>query len=537
MTTSNDDQTSKLLDDLGCALNEIHQVSYSKNFWERFLGYWLLNFVDLVKVEWEATNNRSPRQSELLSTASYSRLGETRATHRMSQLLAASQREQWRVFLRNDVESFIFAQKFVGGRSHERNMVTREDSTLSNQRLKRIGLRMLMRSPVQTHRYFLATTYLSLRSRIALASKLRSLMGSWVEPALPESRISHELRSQVSICSDSPHQNHFEQFVRMVLPQYLPTSVIENFEIIKAVVDEMRLRRPKVIFSANLHFASDTFAYWLAKQCEMGAVLLLSQHGGLNGQGLHPTNDEILEKRIADRYCHWGWSTGPTDVRIPAQPIVWVQSRRRLKSNGSIVLMSDATFRFKRNTWTDSHRYKQLVTETFGALPDRFRSRAIVRLHRDHDRYDESHVGLWNGSFPEAILDDGWRSVKKLQKSAMLLICTTFGTTEIECFGRNIPVVLSLDPVLHQPRESFSDLLFEMESVGLVHFNRESLRTFLDKNLDDLGSWWNSEVVQQTVFKYMNKYGYMPRRPISELARILREAESSSRKRSLPQSN
>ena len=532
MTTSLENTNRRLLEDLGKALNRAHNVSFSVKFWERFLGYWLANFVDLAKVEWASAREATP---EALITKSEERAA--RPIRRMSQLLEFSQSEGWRSLLRSDAAEFVKTGQVLPLKHVDCSVIQNSNPLEHASLVKKFARDVVHRIVPRSHRFILATTYLSLWSNIALAFRLQSAPTHWVEPKVPVRQHSLDLRALIGEMLSGHEDDSFDTFIRNVISNYLPMSVVEEFEGVAKAVDQMRPMSPKVIFSANLHFASDTFAYWLAKQCEMGTVLLLSQHGGLNGQGLHPTNDEILERRIADWYCHWGWSTGPTDVRIPAQSNVWVQSRRRLKSDGPIVLMSDATFRFKRSTWTDSHRYKQLVIETFGALPDKFRKQAIVRLHRDHDRYDESHVGMWNDSFPEAILDDGWRSVKKLQKSAKLLICTTYGTTEIECFGRNIPVVLSLDRDLHRPRESFADLLSEMESVGLVHFNRESLRTFLDENLDDLGSWWNSSVVQLTASRYMNNYGYMPRRPISELARILREAESFSRKRSLPQSN
>jgi putative transferase (TIGR04331 family) len=532
MTTSLEDLNQRLLDDLGKALNRAHNVSFSLKFWERFLGYWFANFVDLAKVEWASAREAIPEAQITKSEES-----AARPIRRMSQLLEFSQSEGWRSLLRSDATEFVKTGQVLPRKHVDRSIIQNSNPLERASLVKKFARNVVHRIVPRSSRFILVTTYLSLWSNIALAFRLRSAPTYWVEPTVPVRQLSLDLRTSICEMLSGHEDDSFDIFIRSVISDYLPMSVVEEFEVVAQAVDQMRPRSPKVIFSANLHFASDTFACWLAKQCDMGAVLLLSQHGGLNGQGFHPTNDENLEKRIADWYCHWGWSTRPTDVRIPAQSIVWVRSRRRVKSDGPIVLMSDATFRFKRNTWTDSHRYKHLVIETFGAIPNKFRSRAIVRLHRDHDRYDESHIGMWNGSFPEAIIDDGWRSVKKLQKSAKLLICTTYGTTEIECFGRNIPVVLSLDRELHQPRESFADLLCEMESVGLVHFNRESLRAFLDENLDDLGKWWNSAVVQQTVSKYMNNYGYMPRRPISELARILREAERSSRKRSLPQSN
>jgi putative transferase (TIGR04331 family) len=530
--------SSKIVDSLLTELADVfcsEQDHYcSPRFVERVLRYWLENFVEIAFVEWRNANSGNSLDQRLEIQTNTIAI-TSRATTEMRQLLEVSQDAGWRYMLFTDAYKFTATKtldfdQVPGGRSSFATLPERY----------RFGRRFLietLKKYALKSKFVLATTHLPRIAEFILALRLRTVPLRWIEPSIESPLISSNVRISISKELSKTGINPFEEFVRAALAYYLPVSVVENRKKILQSVDQFSPKVAQVIFSANLHFSSDSFAFWVAASCDSRSVLFISQHGGLNGQGRIPSVDEKVEAKIAHRYCHWGWSNDLSTIRVPAQVNVWARKRRRIVDVGVFLLMTDSTFRFKRRIQSDSEQYRRLVLATYAAFPIDHRDSVVVRLHKDHDRYDASHFEMWNSHFPLARIDDGNLSIHRLYKNARLVICTTLGTTEIECFGRNIPVVLSLDRDLHRPRESFADLLSEMESVGLVHFNRESLRAFLDKNLDDLGSWWNSAVVQQTVSKYMNNYGYMPRRPISELARILREAERSSRKRSLPQSN
>ncbi len=520
----------RLIADISQILGAMHKTANSPKFWDRILGYWLLNFLDVAFVEWDATSNE-PRQSRSVEISKHPKLEQVpRQTRRKSELLDASQHQGWRAQLFEDAlnyrtgRPFFLKQPLAGSSQKSSNRDTRRE-------IVRRFLRPIMWSIFCRQKYVLATSYLSPAANTALALRLRSLPTRWIEPAIQEASFSLELREKVRQNLFVEPGRSFEGFVRAVIAFYLPKSLVEEFADIAQCVENSNSRFPKVIFSANLHFSSDVFAHWLATRTENGSVLLISQHGGLNGQGVIPSNDEVVERKIADGYCNWGWTSSSTDVRIPAQVNVWTRRRRNFRENGRVILMSDATFRFKRRISTDSSRYKEHVLDTYDSIPEKMRCLTTVRLHRDHDRYDESHRVIWANRFPSALIDDGLSPIRNLYKTEKLFVCTTLGTTEIECFGRNIPAILSLDPVLHKVREDFSDLLNELQRVGLAHLSKESLRNFLESNVDDLGGWWTSEEVQGAVSRYMHKYGSMPARPVAHIASVLRDAARSKSSR------
>lgn len=520
-------ETHELIDvlvgDVGETLNALLQTSHSKHYWWRCFGYWLANFTDIARVEWNQVIHLS-------TDSNHERFGALnhiqRATLKMTELLDQSQQADWRARLQQDAADF-FHYGLLDLTSQTENSDQYPASQVHSKRVSEWIELQLRKLLFEKRRYIFVTTRLPRFVEAVVALRLLSAPARWVEPKGQHNPYSFHTRQWIDRSLQRSTNRSFENFLRAVLAYYLPMSVVEDFVRLTRKLEIKTTKPPKAIFSANLHFSSDAFAFWCAEQAERGSSILLSQHGGLNGQGLIPTNDEIIERRIADLYCHWGWADDPRSRRIPAQVNVFARGRRRFRHSGEIILMCDATFRFQRRIYLDSNRYRLHILNIYRAIVCGTRSAPKVRLHRDHDRYDDSHVSMWNEEFPEATLDHGLDPVRMLYKTAKLVVCTTLGTTEIECFGRNIPVVITLDPQLHRIRATFSELLNEMQNVGLVHWSPDSLKNFLLVNAD-LAAWWNSMHVRQVIQQYLERFGHSSSRPISDYVLTLRNATDSS---------
>ncbi len=513
-----DELVSNLTYELSRVLNQVSGTRYSVRFWDRYIRYWLISFVDTVFVEWldyaardAFSGNKSPdKQLEE---------GVMRATHLMSSALATSQNPNWRNHLRNDIDTFLEASRGIDLECPIRQDIVqtfRPYRSMLNRILLKVSL-FAQRRPI-----VLVATYIPMRIKLALSLSFLTLPTKWFEFCVERRDFSSVLRTQIATEIQNESTQDFESLIRALLPAYLPMSIVEQFSDFVEACEKRQREVPQLIFSDNLHFSSDSFALWAALQGEKGSLLAISQHGGLNGQGLFPTRDEEIERRIADAYLHWGWSRVPNGVKVPVLIRASHRRRFRWRTQVKIVLVTDTTFRFRRKYWSDSDAYKNLVLRTYRCLPEHLKEVTTVRLHRDHDRYDESHKIFWNREFPRAILDDGFIPMRKLLRNARLVVCTTFGTTEIECFLRNVPVVLSVDPILHRPRPEFGEFVHLFESVGLVHYSEESLRNFLQQHHLSIEVWWRSDAVQSAITRYLDRFGYRSQQPIRDYHKTLK---------------
>jgi putative transferase (TIGR04331 family) len=514
-----DELTDELLSELSSLLSEISGTAYSIRFWDRFIRYWLISFIDTVFVEWlelAAQSERSPDPTYHRHVGTVN----NRALKSMTDMLVMSQDPTWRNRLSTDIRQILInvdqlqPDSFIGDDFSadcipNHTSLTRRDFWLG----KFISQRSIV----------VVSTYLSRSFRTAVSLSCRTLPLRWKEPNLQRNHFSVSGRLRIAEGIVHADKKNFESVVRILLPAYIPMTVVELFPRFVTHFATPERTPPRVIYTDNQHFSSDSFAFWFALQGERGTRLVISQHGGLNGQGYFPTRDEEVEQKIADNYVHWGWSRLHHGVLAPAPLGTQFNKIPNLRKRTGILLVTDTTFRFRRKYWSDSEIYKNLVLQTYRSLPIDLQEITTVRLHRDHAKYDESHETFWLQEFPLVQLDSGNSSIRKLLRRKRLIICTTFGTTEIESFLRNIPTVLSLDPVIHQPRAEFRDHLILLESVGVVHFSEESLRNFLKINFASLEEWWNSESVQGAISLYLSKFGHQAQWRVLEYVKLLKD--------------
>ena len=519
---------AEVLGSMSGALNELHGVAKPTDYWELVLGFWTRNFVDLVSSRCEELQCATGAVvSDLSETGSIARAGRL-----MGSLNRQSQSVEWNHRLTADIAAL---QKGESIKAHPAEQFLSVDLTA-----KRGVLRVLVEGAksrsirlASSRGVVIVSSYLPTNAEAVLALSLSSVPVRWPHEPYSTSQLDVVARRRLASMLAGGSRNGLEGVVIGLLPWYLPMSVIEDFDVMRSRI-ATNGRCPKVIFTANLHCSSDSFAIWAAEQRLRGAVLAISQHGGLNGQGRLPTRGEEFEREVADLYLHWGWAEGDNAQRIPAQIVAWAPPRRKQNVSGGVLLVTDATFRHNRRPWAgveDLSLYLEMLFTTYGSLPEDVKSQTIVRLHKDHALYDDSHEVKWRARYPHCTLDSGFGPMAPLVDNARLVVCTTLGTTEIEQFSRNVPTVLRLDRHIHALRRGEEDLFERMENVGLVHYSAESLASFLRAQWNSLGDWWSDPAVVSVVQRYLARFGHQSSRPVRDIRAVLREASAQRRSR------
>ncbi len=489
------------------------------------LRYWLCNFLDIAHARWEVACD-----DEVLTNHAYEELKQQSRSRiylpLMSSLNNASQDSDWNRQIFADIH--IYRQE--AGTLQKDLMISRSMNHLANDFSRDSSLEQTDRK--RSQRVRISRTYLPRSAELLLALSLGSLPVRWREPIIEAKVINAIAREKLDFQPELAPRGSFEHFVRSNLSLHLPMSLVENFAEIQSAVSAKLKRSPRAFFTAHLHVSSDSFLIWSVMQRKHGMQLVLSQHGGLNGQGLIPTRGEEFEQSFADFYLHWGWSLSSNAVQTPSQ--LNVRSKYRKSSNRlcKLVMITDCTYRLSRRPWSstaDNALYRRMLLETFSSLNHEIQTNTVIRLHHDHAKYDASHETMWRSISPNIQLDSGQGSIWKLRRQARLLVCTSLGTSEIEQFARNFPTILRLDPEIHPLRASCTALFAEMESVGLVHWTTDSFKEFLNCNWQNIDCWWASHKVQNVVLRYLSTFGSKSPKPIYKFRQILRHCKVANK--------
>jgi putative transferase (TIGR04331 family) len=371
-----DDVIEKLLPDIAATLNTVHQTQHSIQFWRICLGYWLSIFVDAVYERWLCASAVSEIGDLYTLEESGQSLRSVISKSTLSFNLLAQSSEWNRAVYETILRDFPNVKMLpatvdgtgtvpsVHAEPRRRALsLLRAIESFSNA-LGRFGA------------YSLCTTYLSRRQEMMLALSLKSFPRYW--NSTNQFKYDSEKRNQMSITQVG--ESKFESFVRKILVEQIPKTFVEGFDAISKATQP---RRPKVIFTSNLHLWNDEFSIWAAHQREYGAKLVISQHGGLNGQGLFLTRAEYHENKIADCHLPWGWkSETQTSRNIPA--LINVGKRRFEDQSGAqkLLLITDCTYRYGRKPWVstmDNDAYIADLQGFVGQLKPDIRSNVIRR--------------------------------------------------------------------------------------------------------------------------------------------------------------
>ena len=525
-----DQAAERIAVDLANSLNSLHKTEHDLLYWQTCTGYWLTIFLDSLYDRWVNAQLVTDYGKEL-SLKSFFDTDSDTIPNTTSEFNLLSQTGKWNRFIFEQALNNVENVKIVTSQKLDPIEASVYDgphslrtSNSTRQKMQRVINTIAKRCP-----YVLCTTYLPKRAEWKLALMLGSIPLYWAEPTKSQQVDPPSFREHLALPITG---DEFERFARKLISKQIPRSFVERYASIRSGITRSFGRKyPRAIFTSNLHLSSDSFSIWSAEARNHGCKLLISQHGGLNGQGLFPTRGETHESRIADCHLPWGWKDeSERSKNVPALINVGREVFGDQSEAPKLLLVTDCTYRYGRQPWMssiDNQIYLTNLQALVAQLPKEIYRQTIVRLHHHHAEYDYSQSLQWSNTQPETVTDNGSTPIDELRHMSRLAICTTLGTSEIEQYARNFPTVLMLDPQTHPIRENWRNLFSKMQSVGLVHESPKSASEHIANIWSDTNTWWLQDQIQALVAEYLYRFGRKDKHPLRELKRVITSVSKS----------
>ena len=486
----------EVLDHLTTNLNGIHKVDLSKRFWDIFIGAWLREFVEIVMLRINESEN-----------------GKTSTTASGNVSPINSLADYRRISKKTD---FVQALRFDTSNS--------TNSPYNNQSLpeytpnpKVDGLQK-----VRLGRSYFSATYLNRRVEIALqlASRRFPRPFKLIDP--PRSPFDESLRCELCIFRNDLSQK--SKIVVSLFPKYLPTVYLESFNSLAATKMPWTGKRyPRVIFTSNRHLYDDVFNFWTAQAVEHGAKLVIGQHGGYYGISEFPSNFERHEFDIADRYISWGWNSDGISIAGPALILVNEHLIKRTNSQ-SLVVVTDHLFDHSRSLFGDISKSSPylLNIQTLVNKIQRDSDSILIRIPKTDDDSHQFQIDWLNTHLPHTKVDNGELKFRILLKEAKLVVIPHNGTTLIESIALGVPTVIFWDKSIVWMRSEAEAVFNMLEQVGIFHHTPESAASFINSIWDDVDGWWNSPPTLDARKQFTDQYARTVSNPVRFLAKALR---------------
>lgn len=518
------DLANRLMPDLFRELNTIHGASHTFRFWKVVCQRWLLGFVDVVYQRWNLID-RVLREYDV-EIAGGVALQDDAITSRTSQSFNLQREDHWW-----NAQIFTAILRFRGVRIVEVITPSLQSGVVVSQlsKQKRTGIEKITGALSRRSSVFIADTYLPRWKELLLAARLGSFPVRLHRNPIASEPYSSSMRQSIDL---SPADDgSLESFLRRNLGRWIPMSWVEDFNCLADPNHSKDFpRSPRKIFTGNAHLSNDHFTIWAASKTEEGAQVVFSQHGGLYGEGEVRSRNEEHELDVADNYVTWGWRDARFSniVTAPSQLAKNRQVRRR-RADQLLVVM-DTTFRYSRYSW-ESRAERNLYLETSATmvaeLPPYIRENTMVRLHHDHDRYDDGHLPFFE-KIPGIGLDDYSKPISTSIRKSRLVVVTTLSTTFIENIWGNVPTIIYAHPSIYEIRMEYRKVFDELASVGVFHESSLAAGNFASAVWNSVDAWWGSDEVMRAVRRYGETFAGFKTEQQHSLTEILQPRHSVS---------
>ena len=213
----------EVLDQLIMSLNRIHSTSFSKRFWDIFIGAWLREFVEIVMLQIHECEQGQPKITKPHKLTSVNSLVEYRKLSKTKYFVETLCLDTW-----SAINNLNFGRTFPHGTTN---------SEIEKSEKIRLG------------RKFYSATYLNRRAEVTLQIVSRRVPESLKVVDPPRTPLIHSLREAIRDCNADLCQK--SKIIYALIPKYLPNVYLESFSFLVATKPDIFSPGVFALSSAN----------------------------------------------------------------------------------------------------------------------------------------------------------------------------------------------------------------------------------------------------------------------------------------------
>ncbi len=501
----------KFLKMISNQLNKIHRLNWQDNVWEIIIGTWIKKYLIIIADRISITENNIAEGNEFF----FQKKKESRTnlnSRDISEFINNVFNDTWNeeIFIRlhnykvtNDVGSLILKEKIkikFKKRSFLKKLKIRFYNLITN-----IYVKLLC----SKSRIIFSRPYFG--SKIKFLSFLISLKEFPIIYYLDNDPINaqynSELRNKINL---NLKQTEFYKIASLLFNECFPRIYLEGFPKILNKIKKTSLpNHKKIIFTCNIHNDS-IFKFWTAIQKNIGAKLIIAQHGG--GYNFFRYDEKRdFELSICDKFLTRGWSYKKYEKKIEKFSIISNEVYNDKSIYGDkiyVILNNYDNYLYSADCFTSidlinsekNKNYAELyeVSKFLENLNPEIRKKIILRPHPSRERrHTTKH---FEEAFKDKITINSNFNIpvmKILKEAKINIIPCPHGTTFVHSMSNNYPTV-TLFP--HDPNFLNYEIKTVFESLfsaGICHKNNKSLKFFIEKNFHNISKWWESTKTQK----------------------------------------
>lgn len=482
------------LKELSATLNVMHNLNADIRYWRIIIGPWLRFFIDSVFDRYEIIRTAT-KNKEYLEIRTFS--------YNLEDWVPKDFQEFYDDFRDDEWNEIIFSECL---RSLEIDSLTNSKNLLRLPKGESKSLIKKIISPVLAiyeyilpklfNKIIVVKAYAPIKVILKLHLKLKQFP-YFNEIKVDDIEIDFKKRERFSL---SNPKNQFEFFLSNLLGKHIPKVYVEGYRDLRQKTLKRYPKDPKLIFTSNAYQADEGFKFLAAEKTARKSKLIIGQHGGHFGIGLHnQTEDHQL--KISDHFISWGWKRNGYS-NIISLPSIKLSSNNIVNNNSRKFLFIAPSFPryfFCHYSMPVGGQFLECVKSQINfikKLNKRNFKNTYIRLDASGDEFGWNMHEILRINGLQGKITNAEKPLMGVLKNYNLCVCNNNATVFLETLALNFPTIIYLDSRFYEIRPESIEPFNVLKECGILHNNSDSAAAFLNDISDNIPKWWNSDEVK-----------------------------------------
>lgn len=506
----------KILNTVSKELNIIHNVNFSRRYWQILIGPWLERALKFLLFRF---NNIKKVEKKISSIVKLNDKG----SHLNCDNLIEAIYLHYNLVKSNNLDNAILSYLSPKVRIIKKNYKSKFLYLPKDNYTKNINTNINFSNKVP----IICETPLSILERSLIYLKLGFLPRFWAFPKEIKTKTDITFRKQLvdKFFKKSINDKNFEFFFNKIFYEIIPTCYLEGYRENRKLSNNIGLpSNPYFIFTMSGYSFSEIFRFYKAEVSEKNIPIISFQHGCNYGTSKFIANSSIEEK-YSNKFLTFGWKEKKND-----NPMFLYQKKLRqsekIKEKILIIMDGIASENHPYNVYIKNELYKKNMAMFFNEIKIQLKSKLILKLHTRSDPINQENDKFWKQlKFinRKKIQIKKEQNILSLRKISKFNIHTYEGTSFYEDIANNIPCIMILKDGLKFIRPSAKPLFKLMMEKGIIYEDYKKAAHQVNTLYDQIDEWWNSKDIKDLVEKFRKKYARKEPLPVRKIVNFLKK--------------
>lgn len=498
-------------------LNNVHNINWSKRTWDFFIGKWIIGYVSIILDRLYLIKNiKKINLDEQLIIGKNTALisndyikfidfaGKIDWNEKLiSRLIYLIKSKNF-----NNTEFILNSQKFFKPQNTKKiNIIILK---LVVTILKILNFFLVKENSIIFYNSYIKNKFKLFKIILKLGSVPFPYSFPLFDSMIVQSKVNPQLRNKITL-NFTKEKNIKYKIIKFLVNETFPLIYLEGFLRQKEIAENSHLpKNVKGIFTCAA--TSDTlFKFWLADKIQKKKKIFFGTHGA--GYNMYDNFEhQKKEENISKKYFVWGNRKYSSKMVSVGNFLVNSKIKNfnySNKKNYLLVLPVLDIYKISPNFFYNKSNLLTIENIEFflNNLSYEIRQKIHLRMHPKESRKDFSFSDFISFNKKKIKILDKSKNFSKISKNYSLQIFVYLSTEFMNCLTLDKPCIIYLNKVeITKFKKDAKELLFELHSVGIVHFSGLSMAKNLKKISKNINKWWNDKKVIKIKKKFCYNY-------------------------------